>query len=114
MKNYHDEHCEYESDAEEIDDPDGEYDELKENRQLHYIGLFKIDLRKSPVFIGLDNISAFDILCLIKTREESLSMSLEYDEMIIFDDIYYTLFGTTGTRKQYEHVSNCIKEKIYV
>ena len=115
MRHFYEDVNDSDSGVDENADPDDEYyDELKENRQLHYVSLFKIDLRKSPTFIGLDNISSYDVLKFIKSKKEINKKSLDSDEILLFDDLYFTLFGIIGTKKQYEYVSDQIFLKVYV
>jgi hypothetical protein len=115
MTTYYDEYYDCETDDDDnYEELDNNYDETKEDKELNSVHLFRVNIWKSPLFIGINNISDYELLEFIKTKKESEEKKLDDDEILLFDDLYFTLYGMIGTKKQYEYVTGSILKKIYV
>ena len=92
-------------------------DELRENSQLESIAKFKNHISHEPEFCGINNISSFSILEIlknprkIKNRRNFYISDYQYE---LLKDICYTIFSKTFNNIYYDSVANQIFQKIYV
>lgn len=94
--------------------PEWLQEELKMNKQLNSIKMFKHCIRDQPKFVAIDNISGIELLNFIKSNDKSKQDKLEPYEVSLFDDLYEALFGIKGSKEVYEAVTSKIFKKCYV
>tara|TARA_B100000085_G_scaffold238649_1_gene228244 strand:- start:11 stop:346 length:336 start_codon:yes stop_codon:yes gene_type:complete len=92
-------------------------EELQENNQLDCIFRFKQHISKEPEFYGIDNISSFSVLQILKDPKKTKlnkSFYLSEYQYELLEDICACVLNKTFTRGYYSAVANDIFNKIYV
>ena len=92
-------------------------DELVENTQLESIFKFKNHISLEPEFYGINNISSFSILNILKNpKKTKLNRNFYVSEYQyeLMEDICNVIFSKKFTREYYNMVANEIFKAIYV
>lgn len=120
--NYYDDN-EYDSDLEYYEYKDKLSPELinefQTDKKLSIINFYKNILYLESEFIGIRNISSVDILYIIETTTKVAKLhkkdySLTKDQLRIFNNMYYDLYGYTNSIFVYNQITKKIFNKIYV
>jgi len=93
--------------------------EIEHDIKINIIQFYKELLYNEPEFIGIYNISSFEILYIIETTHcvgklYKKDHDLTDDQIKIYDNMYIDLFKNKSTIDIYNTVTNKIFDKIYV